>query len=812
MERLKLSLTGLDCAHCAGKIEKLVAELPEVKDSTLNFAFKLLIVDYNGLDEIAMMEKIKAIVNKLEPGVKVEKYSLTNKKKENNKEIKKLKLSLTGLDCAHCAGKIESLVAEFPEIKNCTLNFSFKLLMVDYSSLDEAEMIKKIKAVVNKLEPGVKVEKYSITSNNGTRGTCSDGCCDGHEHEEKEEKKENKKENSFINKILENIQLIIGIFIYVVGIVLGEKSGISVYFFIIAYLLVGYKVLFTAFKNLTKGNFFDENFLMAIATLGALAIKEYPEAVAVMIFYGIGEMFQSYAVNKSRKSISELMDIKAEYANLYNEGKIKRVSPEEVGIDEIILIKPGERVPLDGIIIDGNTTIDTSALTGESVPVEKENGQEILGGSINITGTIKVKVTSEFEQSTVARILELVQNASSKKAKTEKFITKFSRYYTPVVVLGAIILAVVPTLVIPGAEFKVWLSRALIFLVVSCPCALVVSVPLGLFAGIGSASKNGILVKGGNYLEILKNIDGVVFDKTGTLTEGVFKVNKIESFNGMEKSDVLKYAAACEKFSNHPIAKSILDEFEISNQGDIDNIEVKDHKEISGKGISGKIDGNKVLVGNYKLMEEENINVNEIESIGTIVYLAINGEFKGYITIADKIKADSKEAIRALKEIGIKKVIMLTGDNKKVGEAVGQELGLDKVYAELLPENKVEKLEELMESGEVSKVAFIGDGINDAPVLARADLGVAMGGIGSDAAIEAADVVLMKDNPLALRDAIKIARKTNKILWQNIIFSLGIKFLVLLMAVFGIANMWEAVFADVGVTVIAVINSMRALK
>ncbi|MGL5647461.1 MAG: heavy metal translocating P-type ATPase [Clostridium sp.] len=799
MEKLKLSLKGLDCAHCAGKIENIVSELPEVKNCTLNFSFKLLIVEYDNLSEDEMIEKVRGIINKLEPHVVVEKYSLGK-----NSTSGKMKLSLKGLDCAHCAGKIESLVSEFPEVKSCTLNFSFKLLIVEYENISEREEFEKIKAVVNKLEPGVVVENYN--ANDGEmRGSSLE--------ENKDDTKEEKvKESKLINKLLENIQLIIGIFIYGIGIFLGEKDSISVIFFIIAYLLVGHKVIITAFKNLIKGNFFDENFLMTIATFGALAIGEYPEAVAVMIFYGIGEMFQSYAVNKSRNSISALMDIKAEYANLFKDGRILKVAPEEVKMNEIIVIKPGERVPLDGTIVEGNTTIDTSALTGESIPVEKECGQEVLGGSINITGTIKMRVSSEFEQSTVARILELVQNASSKKAKTEKFITKFSRYYTPVVVIAAIVLAIVPPIVIPGQEFTTWFSRALIFLVVSCPCALVVSVPLGLFAGIGSASKKGILVKGGNYLEVLKNVDVVIFDKTGTLTEGIFKVSKIDSYGGLSKSDVLKYAAACEKLSNHPIAKSILDEFEASKQGDVEDIIVENHKEVPGMGIQGEIDGNKILVGNYKLMQSNNIKVTEIDAIGTIVYLAVNGEFKGSIIISDKIKQDSKKAIKELKEVGVKNIVMLTGDNKKVGEKVAKELGVDTVYSELLPSGKVEKLEEILESKEYKNVAFVGDGINDAPVLARADLGVAMGGIGSDAAIEAADIVLMQDNPMALKEGILVAKKTNKILWQNIIFSLGIKLLVLLLAIFGVANMWEAVFADVGVTVIAVINSMRALK
>ncbi|MBS6041818.1 heavy metal translocating P-type ATPase [Clostridium baratii] len=734
-------------------------------------------------------------------------------------ESKKLKLSLNGLDCANCAGKIEKAVSEFKEVREASLNFSFKLLIIKYDgNVDEKYIIDKITKVVKDLEPEVDVEKYSLSSNKNARANnksvCTDGCCDGHAHDHHEHNHNNSKKsvqdedgNKFIRFLKENYRLVIGIILFIIGMILDENAIIL----IISYAFVGIEVLLSAVRNICKGKVFDENFLMSIATLGAIAIGQYPEGVAVMVFYEIGEMFQSYAVNRSRKSISELMDIKAEYANLVKGDTTEKVLPEEVKIDDIIMIKPGERVPLDGVIVSGDTSVDSSALTGESMPVNKRIGDEILAGCINNTNVIEVKVTHEFEESTVARILELVQNASSKKASTEKFITKFARYYTPIVVICALALAIIPSVFIQGANPNEWIYRALIFLVVSCPCALVISVPLGLFAGIGGASKKGILVKGGNYLESLKNIDTVVFDKTGTLTKGAFKVTQINNVE-ISKSELLKYAAICERYSNHPIAKSILEEYNASNNSDIEEIKIDNHEEVSGKGVITQIQDKKILAGNSKLMSSNGIIVPKDDYIGTVVYVAINNEYKGSIIISDEVKSDSKEAISELKALGVNNVVMLTGDSKKVANAVASELGIENVYSELLPGDKVEKVEALLKEERKGKLAFVGDGINDAPVLARADVGVAMGGIGSDAAIEAADVVLMKDEPTALANAIKIGRKTNKILWQNIIFALGIKIIVLILATIGDANMWEAVFADVGVTLIAVINSMRALK
>ena len=547
---------------------------------------------------------------------------------------------------------------------------------------------------------------------------------------------------------------------------------------------------------------------MTVATIGAFSISEYPEAVAVMLFYEIGETIQGYAVNKSRSSISSLMDIRADYANIIIDGKEKKVSPETVKVEDIILVKPGEKIPLDGIVVEGESVVDTSALTGESVPRKIAVNDEILSGGINTNGVLKVKVTKKFGESTVSRILEMVENAANKKANTEKFITKFAKVYTPIVVALAILIAVVPSIFIKDVLFSTWLYRALVFLVVSCPCALVVSVPLGFFAGIGGASKKGVLVKGSNYLELLKDLETVVFDKTGTLTEGVFTVTEINT-NNIQKEKLIEVAAMAESFSNHPIAISIIKEY----GKEIDKEVIEEYEEIAGHGIKAVINNEEILIGNAKLMNQFNISYNEVDSIGTVVYCAINGEFKGSIVISDKIKENAVEALINLKKAGVKKTVMLTGDNKKTAEKVGEKVNIDEVHSELLPLGKVKEVEKLLKaSNKNGRLAFVGDGVNDAPVLARADIGIAMGGIGSDAAIEAADVVLMKDDINAIVDAINVSKKTNKILWQNIIFALGVKVIVMVLGTFGIANMWTAVFADVGVTIIAIINSTRCFR
>lgn len=758
-----------------------------------------------------------------------------------------IRLILSGLTCANCANKIETKVNNMNGVKEATLNFTTSTLIIELNGeRHDDDIILEAKSIINKLEPGVKVFNKNESNiipkevNKCTSDTCSienknekenhthdknhsHSNFRGESHEHSSEKlHEHSHEHSHDHShghshdhshgeavsLKENMRLIIGAIIYAIALISTEGSILSVVLFALSYVLVGGEVVLTAIKNILRGEVFDENFLMTVATLGAFFVGEFPEGVAVMLFYQIGEVFQSYAVNRSRKSITSLMNIRADYANVLKDGKEEKVNPETVNIDDVIIIKPGERVPLDGIVLDGTSFVDTSALTGESVPREVSTGEDILAGFINTNGVLKVKVTKNFKESTVSRILELVENASNKKAPTEKFITRFARIYTPIVVFSALALAIIPPLVIKDASFYDWIYRALIFLVVSCPCALVVSIPLGLFAGIGGASRKGILVKGGNYLEALKDVNTVVFDKTGTLTKGVFKVTEINNVD-IAKEELIKIAAISESLSNHPIAQSIIKEY----GKEIDSNELSDYEEISGHGIKVTINNSQVLIGNYKLMEKFEIKYNNINSIGTIVHVAINNKYKGNIVISDEIKEGSKSAIEGLKAIGVSQTVMLTGDNKSVGEKVASLVGVDKVFAELLPGDKVEKVEDLIKNNSTEgKVIFVGDGINDAPVLARADIGVAMGGIGSDAAIEAADVVLMKDDPEALVTAIKVARKTNKILWQNIIFSLGVKVLVLLLGAFGIANMWEAVFADVGVTVIAVINSTRCLK
>lgn len=587
-----------------------------------------------------------------------------------------------------------------------------------------------------------------------------------------------------------------------------NNEWLQIALFIISYIIVGGDVVKRAVKNIFKGQVFDENFLMSIATIGAFFIGEYPEGVAVMLFYQVGELFQSYAVGKSRKSIASLMDIRPDYANVKKGDELVKVDPDEVQIGDIILIKAGEKIPLDGKVIEGSSMIDTSALTGESVPREVEVGSDILSGCININGVITAEVTKEFGESTVSKILDLVENASSKKSNSEQFITKFARYYTPVVVIIAVFLAIIPPLVIDGATFSDWIYRALAFLVVSCPCALVISIPLSFFGGIGGASKKGVLVKGSNYLEALAETEIVVFDKTGTLTKGVFNVQEIHP-EGVSKEEVLELTAHAESYSNHPISLSLKRAY----SKEIDNGRISDVEEISGHGVIATVDGKKVMVGNIKLMKMMDIPYFKGELIGTIVHVAVNNKYIGYIVIADEVKEDSAQAIKELKEANIKQTVMLTGDNKSIGSKVAKELGLDKVYAELLPADKVEKLEELFsQKSKKGKLAFVGDGINDAPVLARADIGIAMGGLGSDAAIEAADVVIMTDEPSKIATTMKISKKTLKIAHQNIVFAIGIKIIVLILSAFGITTMWAAIFADVGVTIIAVLNAFRALN
>ena len=574
--------------------------------------------------------------------------------------------------------------------------------------------------------------------------------------------------------------------------------------FSVPYLVIGYDVLWGAVRNIIHGQVFDEQFLMAIATLGAFAIEDYPEAAAVMLFYQVGELFQSIAVGKSRKSISALMDICPEYAVVLRDGEEVTVPPEEVGIGEVLIIKPGEKIPLDGEITEGSTTVNTAALTGESLPVDKTVGDRVISGTINLSGVIKVKALSLYEESTVSKILELVENSAEKKAKAENFITRFARYYTPCVVIGAVLLAVIPPLFF-SQEWSMWINRALIFLVVSCPCALVVSVPLSFFGGIGGASREGILIKGANYLETLSKVDTVVFDKTGTLTKGTFAVNAIHPKN-MTEAQLLDIAAAAESYSTHPVGESIV----AAHKGHIDKTRISEVEELAGMGLRAVIDGKTFFVGNGALMDKVGAGWHDCHLAGTVIHIAESSEYLGHIVINDEIKPDSKSAVAGLKELGIKNTVMLTGDTERVAKSVGEEVGVDSVCAKLLPAQKVEKVEELLSQG--CKTAFVGDGINDAPVLTRADVGIAMGALGSDAAIESADIVLMDDKPSKLPSAIRISRKTMRIVRQNIVFALAVKAIILVLGAFGIANMWTAVFGDVGVMVIAILNAMRAMS
>lgn len=602
-------------------------------------------------------------------------------------------------------------------------------------------------------------------------------------------------------------KILVAAIICVPTVILSMPDWVKLVLYLIGYLIVGLEILEKALKNIKNGQVFDENFLMSIATIGAFLLGEYLEGIAVMLFYQIGELFQSYAVNQSRKSISDLMDIRPDHAVVLRDSQEEVVDPEEVVVGEVIVVRPGEKVPLDGTIIEGNSSLDTAALTGESVPTTVTSGETILSGCINLTGVLKIRVEKEFEQSTVARILDLVENASSQKAKVENFITRFARYYTPIVVMAAAVLAVIPPLFLPDYPFAVWIYRALTFLVISCPCALVISIPLSFFGGIGAASRSGILVKGSNYLELLSNAEFAVFDKTGTLTEGVFRVSEIVP-EGMEQEDLLGIAAYAEAYSSHPIAQSILEAY----GKPIDRTQIHEINEIAGRGIWANVGEIEVYAGNAKLMQDIGIEYPKEVPAGTIVYIVVDYVYAGYLLIADVVKSDAKKAIEDLKKIGIKKTVMLTGDSDLIGRRIAEKLGMDEVYTQLLPEDKVTRIERLIErKSNKGTLVFVGDGINDTPVLARADVGIAMGGLGCDAAIEAADVVIMTDEPSKLAAMIKIARKTVKICRENIVLALGIKAVVLLLGALGIADMWAAVFADVGVAVLAILNAMRTL-
>ncbi|HWQ75258.1 MAG TPA: heavy metal translocating P-type ATPase, partial [Syntrophomonas sp.] len=708
------NFNSLCCVNCASIIEQEVGALEGLTASKVDFTSKKLTLAVE--DE----ETLESLSGQIENIAKKYDSEIVIKNQEPGKKV----IYLNGLDCANCAQKIENAVKKLDGVNMASVDFATERLTIETADKNNLPAILRAASqIVLSVEPDVKISYTNKTF---------------------------ESESADWKERLSQIGLALGAVLFAVGLIFTFSQPVEFTMFLFAYLLAGWKVLFRAIQNITKGQVFDENFLMSVATIGAFAIGEYPEGVAVMLFYQVGELLQDLAVNRSRKSISTLMDIRPDYANLKIGEAIRKVTPEEVGIGDLIVVTPGEKIPLDGKVADGKSSLDTSALTGESLPRDVEVGDTVLSGSVNKSGLLTIEVTKEFGESTVSKILDLVQNASSQKAPTENFITKFAHYYTPVVVFGALALAIIPPLVVPGATFAEWINRGLIFLVISCPCALVVSIPLSFFGGIGGASKNGVLVKGSNYLEALNSVDTVVFDKTGTLTKGNFKVTEIKTANGFAEDEVLTYAAHAEGFSGHPIAVSIREAF----GKEIDIQRISDYEEVSGHGIRVKVDGKSVLAGNAKLMDAEKIKWPNEAAPGTVVYIAIDGAFAGYLIISDEIKPDSQEAIRRLKAAGIRKTVMLTGDNRTTGEKVGKKLGLDAVYTELLPQQKVEKMEDLFkEVTKGKKLVFVGDGINDAPVLARADIGVAMGGLGSDAAIEAADVVLMTDEPSKLVSA-----------------------------------------------------------
>lgn len=902
--RIDFLLDGLNCAHCAEKINDKVSKLDYVENSNMNFVAKKLSVfmENESITE-ANVSKIAKMIHETESGLTVSllknkvlgEISFDNKgniiKSEKKDEIDKNKVIrvdflLNNLNCAHCAEKINDKVGKLAYVENSNMNFVAKKLSVFAKARDITKQhMSEIAKIIHETESGLTVSLLKnkvvgalefdnkgniVESGNTARNGRIDlnvlyanrnnseehhhehgencgcgehhhhehnhdeecGCgehhhhdhehsescgCGGHHHdhdhkETKPKKVEKPKEKKEINKDL--IKIIIGVIVYAFGIyemAVGNTGTFGVVVFLAAYILIGGDVLLKAAKNLFRGQVMDENFLMSIATIGAIAIGEHSEAVGVMLFYKIGEYLQQKAVGQSRKSISALMEIKAEFANLVQGGKIIQVDPEEVEVGDVIVVKPGEKVPLDGIVTEGEAMLDTSAITGESVLRSVKPGEEVVSGTINTNALIYVRVTKEYGESTVAKILDMVENAGSRKSQTENFISKFCRYYTPIVVGLALAVAFIPPLVIEGAVFRDWLYRGLIFLVVSCPCALVLSIPLSFFGGIGSASKNGILIKGSNYLEALRKVDTVVLDKTGTITKGVFKVTEINPV-GMSEDELLRFAAIAEANSNHPIAKSIMESYNEKFEEEVKLSEIDKYEEIAAHGIKVLYHGKTILAGSSKLLDSENVKYEKVDEVGTTVYVAVDGKYAGCIVISDQIKEDSKKAIEEMRKVGITNVVMLTGDNEAAAAKIAKEVGVDKYYSGLLPNQKVEMLEEIASKNSTGNTAFIGDGINDAPVLARADVGIAMGGVGSDAAIEASDVVFMTDELSKLPIAKRISEKTNKIVWQNIVFAMGVKVIVMLMSTGGVANMWEAIFADVGVALIAVLNAMRTLK
>ena len=802
------TLEGLDCPNCAAKIEREVGALSEIESASVNLMQQsLTVTTAHAAEEVhALIEKI---VHKHEPDVAVRANA-----HHAHDHAQTLTFTLEGLDCPNCAAKIEREVGALPEIESASVNLMQQSLTVTTAHAAE-EVHALIEKIVHKHEPDVAVRANAHDEHEH----CHDHC-HGHEHEH-EHMHEHEHTHDHAHKHTHErghadgkrvmlIRLIAGAAVFAAGAVmhyaLHAPAGAVFAVMLIAYIILGWDVVLTALRNITRGQIFDEHFLMSISTIGAFALGEYPEAAAVMLFYQIGEYFQSLAVERSRRSIKSLLAIRPDTANLITEDGVTETAAEDIRIGSRILIKAGERVPLDGTVLEGESMLDTAALTGESVPRRVHAGDDVLSGCINQSGTLTVRVTHTFGESTASRIIEMVQNAAARKAPTENFITTFARWYTPVVVILAALLAVIPPLV-TGGSWAEWIRRAFVFLIVSCPCALVVSIPLTFFSGIGAASRRGVLVKGSNDLEALSLVREIVFDKTGTLTKGEFSVAEILPANGFSAEDVLMYAAGCERQSNHPIAKSILAAY----PEDVNALDVSEAAEISGSGIRASVGGKQVLAGSGKWLTAQTIPFTVCDTAGTKVYVAVDGVFAGCIRIADSLKPEIAETLRSLRDAGISRMTMLTGDDRAIAESVAKELGLDACYAELLPGQKVERLEEIAKNVPAGqKLAFVGDGINVAPVLARADVGIAMGALGADAAIEAADVVLMTDEPARLADAIRVAKRTKQIVMQNIVFALGVKILLLILGAFGLVGMWWAVFGDVGVTVIAVLNAMRA--
>ncbi len=737
-------------------------------------------VKLNPNNQNLIINEIKEIVNKYEPEVVVREVE--------EKPLKtSVKLGLKGLDCGDCAAKLERSIGKIKGVQDIKVDFLTESLVMDVNSNQEGIIVSDVKKLINKLEPEIEIIENKK------------------EIKIKEEKSADKSEI---------YKMIISLVLLLIPKVLKLEGPIAFGLYIVSYLIVAYDILIIAFRNLKAGQALDENFLMSIASIGAFFVGEYSEGILVMLLYKLGEYFQGLAVNRSRRSISALMDIRPDYANLERNGEIITVDPDEISIGEIIVVRPGEKIPLDGIVVEGNSSLDTSNITGESVPRKVKVGEEILSGSVNNEALLKIKVEKTFGESTISKILDLVENASSRKAPTEDFITKFARYYTPIVVaIAAFIGLAVPLLsnfitFIPEYPMSEWLYRAFTFLVISCPCALVISVPLGFFGGIGGASKEGILIKGGNYLEALSGVNTIVFDKTGTITQGVFEVTEIEAYGDYSSEEILELTAYGESHSSHPIGLSIIQEYGKY----IDEKKIGEFKNIAGKGLDVEIDNKRVLIGNEKLLVDDGIKVNKKETMGTIVYIGMNNEHIGTIVVSDRLKENVVEDIKALKNNGVENTIMLSGDKSDTAEEVGKLVGLDKAYGNLLPQDKVQLFEEILVNNNTGKVAFVGDGVNDAPALARSDIGIAMGGLGSDAAIEASDIVIMTDEIGKINTAINISKKTKRIVTQNIVLSLGIKLIVLILGALGKANMMMAVFADVGVAIIAIFNSIRVLR